>query len=460
MLESARAEPPLAAGDPPSAFDVRTWLSYGLSGFWFSIWIPIAAWVLVAMEMDSRQFINSIADLHAQNPVVWLFDLAPFLGAFFAIWLRLRMDNLRRDLSGVQHELEVRQRNHEAAHAKIQARNQEMERLTELHQAAARRFEELFQGLPVACFTYDQTGTIYECNRELENRWGSEAYQFHLQNAADTVMAGANKREWAEITGKVFRGEAVSQVEMEIDLGGRGKGWFLCSSFPLRATDESIVGAISALVEITQRKDMERTLAQRNDELHETAEELQKRSNELEIANAQLATLATTDGLTGVANRRLFRERLDVECELASDEEPLSLILLDVDHFKQFNDSFGHQAGDDLLKRLASRLKELVRAHDVVARYGGEEFVILLPNAGLEVATQIAERLCKRIEAENFAHRTVTISIGVASKDSGPLEARMLLERADEALYVSKRAGRNRFTLWSPNLSESTDNAA
>jgi two-component system chemotaxis response regulator CheY len=169
---------------------------------------------------------------------------------------------------------------------------------------------------------------------------------------------------------------------------------------------------------------------------------------ELARNNARLAELATTDALTGVRNRRRFHEDLDLLLAQARRlREPLSLVMLDVDHFKAFNDSFGHPAGDDILRRLGAMLLRSVRNHDLVARYGGEEFAVLLPATNPFEAALVSERLRSAFKDESWPHRPVTASLGIAT--AGPTEFGTvddLIQQADEALYRSKRDGRDRVT--------------
>jgi diguanylate cyclase (GGDEF)-like protein len=157
------------------------------------------------------------------------------------------------------------------------------------------------------------------------------------------------------------------------------------------------------------------------------------------------------DGLTGVHNRRHFDEQLTAEWGRAvRNGAPLSVVLLDVDLFKRFNDRYGHQAGDDCLKRVAATLKaSLLRPGDMVARYGGEEFVCLLPDTGLDGALALARRLGHDIEALEIEHAdsdvapVVTVSLGVSSKSEDTVgTAAALLREADAQLYIAKSRGR------------------
>ncbi len=189
----------------------------------------------------------------------------------------------------------------------------------------------------------------------------------------------------------------------------------------------------------------ERKRAERQSEDYRVVLEYQKA--ELERANAELAALATTDGLTGLKNHRAFQERLAEEFSRADRyDAPLSLLLLDVDHFKQYNDAFGHPAGDDVLRRVARLLETSTRGLDQVARYGGEEFVVILPQTGADGARVIAERVRAAVVSGPWDRRPITVSIGVCTLTLGTPTPDALIASADAALYCSKAGGRNRVT--------------
>jgi len=172
---------------------------------------------------------------------------------------------------------------------------------------------------------------------------------------------------------------------------------------------------------------------------------LQYQNEELERANGNLAALATTDGLTSAKNHRAFQEQLDEEIlRTTRYEHPLSLILVDVDHFKDFNDAHGHPAGDLVLKAVARILGARTRETDTIARYGGEEFGVILPETTPDDAVMMAERMRQAIECEPWPLRAVTASFGVASLSVERPTKADLIAAADRALYSAKRAGRNR----------------
>jgi diguanylate cyclase (GGDEF)-like protein len=171
-------------------------------------------------------------------------------------------------------------------------------------------------------------------------------------------------------------------------------------------------------------------------------------------AQIALEQLATRDGLTGLANRRCFDDTLAAEWSRAMRQrQPLSLLMVDVDNFKAYNDAHGHLGGDECLKRIAAAVASEMRANDLVARYGGEEFAVILPNQSLRGAAIVAERIRRRVERlgvpdGKMPGKLVTVSIGAATAFAAPdTVPAQLVATADAALYRAKHMGRNRISL-------------
>ncbi|MEO8192816.1 MAG: diguanylate cyclase [Gemmatimonadales bacterium] len=183
-------------------------------------------------------------------------------------------------------------------------------------------------------------------------------------------------------------------------------------------------------------------------------QELGEREKELSQMNDRLLHISLTDGLTGVDNRRALEQRLHEMFEHSLRlHEPISCVMSDIDHFKKVNDTYGHAAGDEVLKQFAEILKGEAREIDRVGRYGGEEFLLLLPGTVLDSAVTFAERLRQRVEAHTFSFEggtlNKTVSLGVAAWPHPRVTGREeMLKAADDALYVAKETGRNRVVMF------------
>jgi len=182
-----------------------------------------------------------------------------------------------------------------------------------------------------------------------------------------------------------------------------------------------------------------------NNRINVAYRELARTNRKLEISEQEIRQLSLTDALTGVGNRRRLDEALIMEVERSARyHAALSLMVLDIDHFKRVNDSWGHETGDRILKETGAVLRKMARGTDIATRMGGEEFVVLLPETDLEAALICAERFRSALEARDCGlPAPVTSSFGVACLQSGESGA-SLLARADAALYAAKQAGRNR----------------
>ncbi len=171
----------------------------------------------------------------------------------------------------------------------------------------------------------------------------------------------------------------------------------------------------------------------------------------------EILKMASTDGLTGLINHRTFQEKLQIEIDRARRfGHKVSLLMIDIDHFKKFNDTYGHTNGDEVLKRVACILQDNIRSIDLAARYGGEEFAVVLPQVSLPGAIVVAERIRKKTEEHelvfNGKKEHVTVSIGVATFPDDASDREELIDNADKALYLAKRTGRNRVCAFSEEI--------
>ncbi len=223
---------------------------------------------------------------------------------------------------------------------------------------------------------------------------------------------------------------------------------------------QSLAGARQEIVGSSDREQLRfivETLVRATKEVEEANQTLQKRlvdsREEINVLQENLETVRTeslTDQLTTLANRKYFEEAIKQFLEDAEENgTPLSVVLTDIDHFKKFNDTYGHLTGDQVLRLVAIALKQNVKSHDVAARYGGEEFVVLLPRTALLAAVTVADNIRRAVMGKELMRRStdetlgrVTISLGVASWRKGDTVA-SLLERADACLYAAKHGGRN-----------------
>ncbi|ETT39076.1 diguanylate cyclase with pas/pac sensor [Paenibacillus sp. FSL R5-192] len=196
----------------------------------------------------------------------------------------------------------------------------------------------------------------------------------------------------------------------------------------------------------TKLQELYQATQEANKELERLHEEYKIKEQALIKVNDQLETLASTDLLTGLKNRRFFQEKMLESLMMFQEKQRyFSLLVVDIDHFKSINDTYGHPIGDLVLGNLAGLLQTVSRSTDVVARYGGEEFVVILPDCEEEQAIGIAERYRSQVASADWGEYNITVSIGAATVVEEDTE-KSLFQRADNALYASKTGGRNRVT--------------
>lgn len=224
---------------------------------------------------------------------------------------------------------------------------------------------------------------------------------------------------------------------------------------PIGATGKLARGVLVTFNDITE-------LESKNHELGQMLDKLKLGQKEIAAQNKELQYLATRDPLTGCLNRRSFFDGLrELINEEKKQENSLTCIMLDIDHFKSVNDNYGHALGDKVIKMVAAKLKEISRTNDLVGRYGGEEFCVVLPHTSAEIAAQVAERIrvsiMETVIPVGNSKLNITSSFGIARWTNSLSNAEALVSRADEALYVAKESGRNRVEIWCDNEEETDE---
>ncbi|MBV7534799.1 sensor domain-containing diguanylate cyclase [Duganella sp. sic0402] len=286
---------------------------------------------------------------------------------------------------------------------------------------------KLMELLVIPTFVIDTAGKVIIWNRACERLTGTAAWEvlgtsdhwksfYHEQRPtlADLVVQGSSS-------------DHNLCAENWCDMPRVGRRRFLAAdASPIFDSDGKLLAVVETLRDITDEK----------------------------RAQVALQQLATRDGLTGLANRRCFDDTLNAEWQRAlRNQQPLSLLMVDVDNFKQYNDAYGHLGGDECLQRIASAVSSEMRTNDLVARYGGEEFAVILPNQSLKGAAIVAERIRCRVEQLRLPNlgskqHVVTVSIGAATALVVPEnDPSQLVATADSALYRAKHMGRNRISL-------------
>lgn len=323
-----------------------------------------------------------------------------------------------------------------------------LEKSNEELSSLSRKYAELFQGLPMACFAYDSEGSIREWNREAEAAFGISGATA-VGMPVWQVLNGAHFAAWSEIRARSFLNTVDDHTfDWSLDRSDGLTRHFAANIIATKDHGAEVVSVVCASIDISDRK---RAEAQAND----YAQQVSAQRSALEAMNLQLKELAITDELTGLSNRRHFRDRMEDELT-NTDGGDVSLLLLDLDHFKRVNDARGHLAGDEVLRQFARLLRRYACEGEMLARYGGEEFAVLIPGAGPHQAWLAGERYRQAIERYAWDGLNITASVGAATSKAGKSSQDELFGRADSALYVAKESGRNRVCSAEPPLTPAT----
>ncbi|MBX9455416.1 MAG: diguanylate cyclase [Rhizobium sp.] len=325
-----------------------------------------------------------------------------------------------------------------------EARNAQAEREQQM-----REYQALFENSVAGIYRSTVDGRMLKANAALVRLNGFSSETEMLEGVRDIAkewyVNPARRDDFKRIMAS--EGRVTDFVSEVYRYRTRERIWVSETAWNVASTDGNPACYEGTVIEVTDRKHAE-------DEIHRT--------------NLRLLSLAATDGLTGLMNRRSFDEILDREFTSASSQgRSISLIMIDVDHFKPYNDRYGHQAGDDCLRFLAQILMSVCRTpSDIACRYGGEELAVILPDTSASAALIVARRLAESVRGLNLRHEgsstgIVTVSAGIATASPDQrMSPAALIRHADEALYAAKASGRDRVEVHVPGLSRPTGTEA
>jgi diguanylate cyclase (GGDEF)-like protein/PAS domain S-box-containing protein len=340
-----------------------------------------------------------------------------------------------KDTRRLVHELQVNQ-------IELEIQNEELVQARAEAEESYRQYTDLYDFAPVGYFTLAQDGTISRVNLAGATLLGVEHGKL-VKRRLGLFVSCESRPAFSDFLESLLSGEGKKICEVTLLKNRDEPFWARLEATCFEGGDE----CHAVMVDITER-------VQAEEELLVTQEALEAANLKLQIALTREKQLAHTDVLTGIHNRRYLFELAGHEFEIATRyQQPLSVIMFDLDHFKEVNDSFGHAAGDQILQLVTQAASKELRSADVIGRYGGEEFVIVLPMTNAQQALPLAERIrlgvaAIRVPTEK-GDASVTLSLGIVELIHGAQSAQTrsaedLIRRADEAMYAAKQAGRNR----------------
>ncbi len=338
--------------------------------------------------------------------------------------------------------------------ALLKQKNQELQDEIMLRKEQEVQLQEAFDNAPIGKALVGLNGTWIKVNPALCNILGyseSELTNMNFQQITFEEDLDADLNNVYDLINGV---RDSYQMEKRYKHKAGHLVWALLSVTIVREDTGNPRYFIAQILDITYRKlaesELQRARAELETRVAQRTRELETVNHELQEKNAQLKHLSTTDALTQLSNRHVLNAEIEKLCYDAERyNSSFCVMLIDVDNFKQINDTHGHMQGDDVIREIGKLLKTHLRHTDIAARFGGDEFCVLLPHMPLGQAPEIADKFRQRIETETFEtdngeRFTVTVSIGIAEYNSDLCEPKALLALADEALYIAKEKGRNR----------------
>ena len=396
-------------------------------GFWINTFYSYAI-ILVAFMVLGISFLRAIPYFRRQYLIILIGSAIPFAASLFT---QIRYEELA-DLDMAPISFTVMS----ILYAYAVFRHQFMDLLPV---ARGRLIESMSDGVLVV----DSKGRIVDINPAMKSFLEEEPAMVIGRKITDVLNLGSHNID------PLLEG---LETHTEIKLRSKPARYLDLRVTPLYNDLHAVNGRLIVFRDVTDRKEVEH-------DLRRAMDRLQTQLIEIGTLQSQLREQAIRDALTNVFNRRYLEETLERELARAERETyPLCVIMMDLDYFKDVNDTYGHEAGDVVLKALADTVKRQSRQGDFVCRYGGEEFVLVMPNIGVETARQRAEELHELINSLKIAYGvftlTTTISMGVATYPEHGKTKEELLRAADRAMYIAKNSGRNRVVVYpQPELS-------
>lgn len=328
---------------------------------------------------------------------------------------------------------ELTQRNNETKkqQAELEERLNENQVISENFRIATQRLQKVLASVPIPCIGIDVEGRVYEWNSAAERQFGYAHFDLFEMPIQDFLIGPEDRKLFVEKIADTIRLD--QSVTFEMPATSRDEGRMLCewNMMPMRGANGEITSLVLTANDVTERV----------------------------LQQERLKELAYKDALTGLCNRRSFLQTMSDKWDSVAESNPMTVILMDVDKFKVYNDTHGHPAGDALLRRVGEILTACSPTAYLPARYGGEEFIVLMPGATEDEGVAFAEQLRAAIEAKTQDLHGATASFGVATIGDVNFGSQDLIQGADLALYQSKHNGRNRVTLWNWAATESDPNA-
>jgi diguanylate cyclase (GGDEF)-like protein/PAS domain S-box-containing protein len=318
----------------------------------------------------------------------------------------------------------------EAAHGEIESALRESE----------ARYRNLFDDVPVALYRTNTAGEFLDANPAMIHMMGyPDRSALLASNAAELYADSEDRSRWQAMMAK---DETVKDFEFQALRYDGAVIWVKNCARAIRDSAGPMLCYEGSLEDITFRKEAEEALARAN-------EGLRTRLAEIGMLQEQLRERAIRDPLTNLFNRRYLEEMLDKELSKAGRKScPVSLIMMDIDNFKRINDTYGHEAGDQVLRSLAGYILACIRLSDTACRFGGDEFVIVMPEAAIGLAYERGEKLRRGVATLKMTEAgmtdRLTISAGISAFPAHGATREELLRSADQALYTAKSQGRNR----------------